>query len=141
VPVPKNVSPAENIFIFNEIVVDRPEQVAVQDLPGGGGCLKVMAVNAAYAAGKEQNKEKQQFMQKVLVAKTAKGESGRQRGKLMHERNIVKLFSSAHSGYLLKYYTCSQPSFAYRHALLMDYHSANTPLLDYLQLRRDSLSV
>ena len=103
--------------------------------------MKVMAVNAAYLGGKDQNREKQQFIQKILVAKIAKGESGRQRGKLMHERNIVRLFNSAHSGYLLKYYTSNQPNFPYKNALLMDYSASNTPLLDYLQLRRDSLSV
>lgn len=77
----------------------------------------------------------------MLVAKIAKGDSGRQRGKLMHERNIVRLFSSAHSGYLLKYYACNQANFPYRNALLMDYQAGTSTLLEHLQLRRDTLSL
>ena len=80
-------------------------------------------------------------MQKVLVAKTPKGESGRQKAKIMHERNIVRLFNSAHSGYMLKYYGCTQQAFPYRNALLMDYHPGTVALLEHLQLRRESLSV
>jgi serine/threonine protein kinase len=143
VPVPKTTNSAENVFIFNEIKIERPEQVIAQELPVGGGCLKVMAVSASYVggAGTATRGGDPVFLQKALVAKSARGESSRQQGKVQHERNIVRLFSSAHSGYLLKYYACNQSSFALRHSLLMDYHAGTVALLDHLQLRRESLSV
>lgn len=102
-----------------------------------------MAVSAAYVAGPDTptNTPDPIFLHKPLVAKSPRGESSRQRGKVQHERNIVRLFSSAHSGYLLKYYICNQPSFPFRHSLLMDYHAGTVALLDYLQLRRESLSM
>jgi hypothetical protein len=66
---------------------------------------------------------------KILLAKSAKGDSGRQREKVMHERSIVRLFSSAHSGYMLKYYSCKQDNFPFRNSLLMNYHPGTVALL------------
>ena len=81
------------------------------------------------------------MLSKWLLAKGAKSETAKHRNKLHHEKSIVKIFSSAYSGYLLKYYSCSQESFAFRHCLLMDYNPYNITLLDHLSLRKHSLSV
>lgn len=97
-----------------------------------------MAVSAAYMAGRD---EKPVFVPKVLLGKLAKGDSGKQRGKVLHERNIMRVFSSAHSVYMLKYYQCAQEAFALRHSLLMDYHHGSVTLLEHLQMRKDSLSM
>jgi serine/threonine protein kinase len=84
---------------------------------------------------------KKEFLNKLLLIKGVKTETVKFRNKLFHERSIVKLFSSAYSGYLLKYYQCNQDNFLYKNCLLMDYSPFNVTLFDHLSLRKESLSI
>jgi hypothetical protein len=76
-----------------------------------------------------------------MVVKEPKGETLKLKTKLLHEKNIIRLFNSTYSSYLLKYYDSKQDKFAFKNALLMDFHPSNITLLDHLTIRRDSLSL
>jgi serine/threonine protein kinase len=80
-------------------------------------------------------------LKKLVMIKEGKSESYRSRTKIFHEKNIVKTFSSAHSGYILKYYNSSQETYAYRNGLMMDYNPYCVTLADHLTISRESLSL
>lgn len=142
IPTPKIVNLGENIFIFNEIEILQPERAVAQQLPAAANSLlKVSNLQFRYKNGEAAEEEKKAVLNKLVMIKEGKSESYRSRTKIFHEKNIVKTFSSAHSGYILKYYNCSQETFPYRNGLMMDYNPYCVTLADHLTISRESLSL
>lgn len=75
------------------------------------------------------------------MIKEAKSEAAKHKAKILHEKNIIKLFQFANSPYLFKYYNCNQSKFVHKYSLLMDYSPFSITLLNHLSLRRESLSI
>ncbi len=50
-------------------------------------------------------------MNKLILIKDAKTKTAKHKAKILHEKNIVKLFHSASSPYVFKYYNCNQNNF------------------------------
>lgn len=47
--MPKTTTPGENIYIFNEIQFEKPEEISTQGLPNvSNSCLKVMMGSGMY---------------------------------------------------------------------------------------------
>lgn len=77
----------------------------------------------------------------MIAVKLPKRKSEKWDEKYENEKNIIRLFKSGVSAYILKYYVSRQPNFEYRDCLLIDFLPNSQPLSNYIEIFRETLSL